>query len=483
MHELDMHEPSAVPAYCRTRVRARMVCLLVPALVALLAGGCTTSGIETTPEDIETPAGWARGDEVGDSGEVNTDWLAPFDDARLNELVAESVVSNFTLEQERQRYNAARQAVAVVRSSRLPTFDLTLDGSRRDAEGMSGDNVLIDSYGAGIDARFEIDLWGKLSKAQQAAELSLAAQEARLEAAEREVVATTAGQYFDVKEATLLLDVAKRRLEVAIASHDIVASGYRQGLNEALDLYLARDQIERERANVALQEQSRLEAIAALQLSLAHYPDGDIGIVGELPATAEPIPTGLPSELLTRRPDIQEAWLELLAADAELAVAHKARFPSLTLVGSTGVSSVEISELLEGGVTGWSLAFGLTQPLFAGGRLAALEEQRLAEVRIAEQNWLDLVYRAFAEVENAISRTVSLDKRYQALLEAEKNSRAALELAIDQYGRGLVSYTTVLVSQRQAFDAAATVVQLKNQRLQNRLALNLALGGDFEVVN
>ena len=104
-------------------------------------------------------------------------------------------------------------------------------------------------------------------------------------------------------------------------------------------------------------------------------------------------------------------------------------------------------------------------------------------MRGAEQNWLGVVYRAFAEVENAISRAVSLDKRYAALLEAEKNSRAALELALDQYRRGLVSYTTVLVAQRQAFDAAATVVQLKNQRLQNRLALNLALGGDFAAVN
>jgi len=406
-----------------------------------------------------------------------------FADPRLDGLVAESVAGNFALEQERQRLNAAQQSVVVARSSRLPTLDLTLDGSRRNTEISTGDSVTTDAFGLGVDGRLEIDVWMKLSKAQQAAELSLAAQAARLDAAERKVAVTTAGQYFDVIEATILLDVARRRLEVAIASHDIVNSGYRQGLNEALDLYLARDQIERERANVALQEQSRLEAIAALQLSLARYPDGGLGIAGELPVPEEPIPSGLPSELLTRRPDIQEAWFNLLATDAELAVAHKARFPSLSLVGSSGVSSTEFSELLSDGASGWSLAFGLTQPLFLGGRLAALEKQKLAEVRIAEQNWLDLVYSAFAEVENAISRTVSLDQRYEALLEAEKNSRAALELALNQYTRGLVTYTTVLVSQRQAFDAAATVVQLKNQRLQNRLALNLALGGDFAVVN
>jgi multidrug efflux system outer membrane protein len=457
--------------------------VLVSVLFAFLAAGCSVTGIETTPDDIETPAAWARSGEAGSSGEVTTNWLAMFADPRLEELVAESVAGNFALEQERQRLNAARESVAIARSSRLPTFDLTLESTRRNITTSAGNSATTETVELGADARIEIDLWGKLSKAQQAAELALAAQAARLDAAERNLAVGTAGQYFDVMEATLLLDVARRRLEVAIASHDVVASGYRQGLNEALDLYLARDQIERERANVAEQEQNRLEAIAALQLSLARYPDGDFSIAGELPVPVDSIPSGLPSELLTRRPDIQEAWLNLLAADAELAVAHKARFPSLSLVGSTGVNSTEFSDLLSGGASGWSLAFGLTQPLFEGGRLAALEKQKLAEVRIAEQNWLDVVFQAFAEVENAISRTVSLDQRYAALLEAEKNSRAALQLALDQYGRGLVSYTTVLVSQRQAFDAAATVVQLKNQRLQNRLALSLALGGDFTVVN
>jgi NodT family efflux transporter outer membrane factor (OMF) lipoprotein len=449
-------------------------------MFALTAGGCAVSAIEVTPEEIEAPSAWARS---GGDGGVDSNWLESYADARLEKLVAESVAGNFVLEQERQRFNTARQSVVIARSSRLPSFNLTLDGSRRETEDTAGARVTSDAFGLDVDGRIEIDLWRKLSASQQAAELSLAAQEARLASAERGVAVNTARQYFDVLEAALLLDVARRRLEVAIASHDIVASGYRQGLNEALDLYLARDQIERERANVAQQEQNRLEAISALQLSLARYPDGDIGIEGELPVPVDPVPTGLPSELLTRRPDIQEAWLNLLAADAELAVAHKARFPSLSLVGGTGTSSTEFSELLSGGSSGWSLAFGLTQPLFAAGRLAALEEQKRLTVRIAEQNWLDVVYRAFADVENAISRSASLDKRYDALLEAEKNSRAALELALDQYTRGLVSYTTVLVSQRQAFDAAATVVQLKNQRLQNRLALNLALGGDFAVVN
>ena len=200
---------------------------------------------------------------------------------------------------------------------------------------------------------------------------------------------------------------------------------------------------------------------------------------GELPVIADPIPVGLPSELLTRRTDIQEAWLSLLAADADLAAAHKARFPSLSLVGSTGLTSVEFSDLLDSDDTFWNVAGSLTQPLFAGGRLKALEQQAVARVQLAEQQYLQLVYHAFADVENAISRSVSLQERYESFLDAESNSRAALTLALEQYQRGLVSYTTVLESQRQAFDAEATVVQLRNQLLQNRINLFLSLGGSF----
>ena len=223
----------------------------------------------------------------------------------------------------------------------------------------------------------------------------------------------------------------------------------------------------------------QLEAVADLQLKLAYYPDGRMKVAGTLPVITTPIPVGLPSELLVRRSDLQEAWLGLLAADANLAAAHKARFPQLNLVGSTGVASLELGDLLQGDGVTWSLLGNLAQPVFQGGRLKAQELAAAEQVRIVEQQYLQQVFRAFADVENAISRDVSLNERYQSFLDAEANSSAALTLALEQYQKGLVSYTTVLESQRQAFDAEATVVQLRNQLLQNRINLHLALGGEF----
>ena len=172
--------------YCCSRI-------ILPALgaAALLAAGCTTSGISLAPEDVAAPEAWVRG---GDAGEVEAGWLASFSDPTLDALVAESMIGNRALKQDRLQLQIARQAAAVVRSSRFPAFDLGLDGSRREFEDEAGDTISVDSYSATVSGRFDVDLWGELSKAQQAAELSVAAQEARVQAAEYNVAGTTARQ-------------------------------------------------------------------------------------------------------------------------------------------------------------------------------------------------------------------------------------------------------------------------------------------------
>jgi NodT family efflux transporter outer membrane factor (OMF) lipoprotein len=445
------------------------------ALVATLTA-CSHSAIAPETENPAFPATWARG---GDQGSVDLNWLEGFEHPQLPALVDEALANNYSLAQEQARLYQAEQSVIITRANRFPTLDVSIDGSRRGSEDSLGVSTTTQSFDAAVDGRWDADLWGRLNKQQQAAQLELEAQRAGLQLAERNLAAQTAGAFFDVMQAKQLLEVAGRRLDIAEESHDIVASGYRQGLNSALDLYLARNQVEREEAGYAQQEQTYSESVADLQLALARYPDGRMEIDGELPVITDPLPAGLPSELLTRRPDVREAWLNLLAADADLASSHKSRFPSLSLVGSTGITSLEFSDLLDSDNSFWSLAGGITQPLFNAGRLKALEDQAAARVQLVEQQYLQLVYRAFADVENAISRASSLQQRYESFLDAETNSRAALELALEQYQRGLVSYTTVLESQRQAFDAEATVVQLRNQLLQNRISLYLSLGGEF----
>jgi NodT family efflux transporter outer membrane factor (OMF) lipoprotein len=456
--------------------QARPTKSLASAALLVVVSGCATSAISPETIDLATPEAWQRG---GNAGEVSNNWLQTFGSDRLTSLVNEAQRTNFRLAQERERLEQAEQSVVVARADRFPSFDLSLDGTRRALEDTDGNRVATSSFSAGIDAAFELDLWGRLNKSQQAAQLGYSAQKARLELAARDLAASTAGAMFDALEARALFELAEKRLANAQQSRDIVASGYRQGLNDALDLYLANNQVEQEEAILAAQRQVVFESLAELELAMGRYPSGSMALPGELPIINDAVPVGLPSELLTRRPDIREAWLNLLSADASLAVAHKNRFPRLTLVGSAGVTSIEISDLLNGDGTTWSLVGGITQPVFQAGRLGALENQAAARVRESEQIYLDVVFQAFAEVENAISRSVSLSERYASFVEAEKNAISALRLATDQYQRGLISYTTVLESQRRAFDAATTVIQLRNDLLQNRISLYLALGGEF----
>ena len=216
---------------------------------------------------------------------------------------------------------------------------------------------------------------------------------------------------------------------------------------------------------------------------MAEYPDGAIETGDNLPMLTEPIPAGLPSELVSRRPDLQQAWYSLLAADVGLAIAHKQRFPRISLAASASDASNELSQLLDGSPPAWSLLGNLSQPIFNAGRLKAEEERARSQVVQAEKQYLELLYQAFSEVENTISRQTALREQYQATLEAEKHATSAFELAFEQYQRGLVTYTTVLESQRRAFDAQSSVIELRNQLLQNRINLYLALGGNFDVEN
>ena len=285
---------------------------------------------------------------------------------------------------------------------------------------------------------------------------------------------------FDASSATQLLGLLNQRFTNLTESLDVIERGYRSGLNDALDVYLSRNTLELERAGIANQQQIHFEALTRLELLLGDYPAAKLAVSANLQSLhLDPIAAGIPANLLSRRSDIQQAWLELLSADAGVAIAHRNRFPTLNLSSSLSDSSQELDQLLDGGSLMWRVAASLIQPLFQGGRLAALEEQAKIRLEQREKRYLEVVFRALAEVENALSREQALNARYEAFVRAEQNAGSALELAFDQYQRGLAPYTTVLESQRRAFDAQTTLIQLQNQQLKNRVNLLLALGGDY----
>jgi len=162
-----------------------------------------------------------------------------------------------------------------------------------------------------------------------------------------------------------------------------------------------------------------------------------------------------------------------------LAYAHKQRFPSIVLSGSVGDSTADIGDLLSGSSLAWSLLGSVSAPIFNAGRLKANEEKARIELKQGEQLYLDTLYNAFSDVENAITTEQSLKHSYNTMLAAQKNAQVASTLSFEQYQSGLVSYTTVLDAQNRSFEAQTTLIKIKNQLIENRINLHFSLGGDF----
>ena len=450
----------------------------LPALVAaLVLAGCAVSAISPDVRDRDLPDSW-RGEAEYDA--VRDGWLAELGDTELSGLVDVAVQRNYQLAQLAADVEAAQQAVIISGAPRLPELSLSFDPSRRRViSNQFGITRTSSNFELGVDLAWEADVWGKLRDIEKQASLNLLAAQARYEDNRRRLAGRVARAWFNVVGAGELLVLLRERLANLEEDLDIIESAYNQGLTGALDIYLARTITDQERARIAAQEQALAENRTALQLLLGDYPDGSLETVRSLPVIEAPIPAGLPSELVGRRPDLQQAWMNLLAGDAAVAIAHKQRFPRIALVASANDVSSDLDSLLNGTTLAWSVLGNLTQPLFNAGRLKAQEQQARARLVQAENSYLERLYQAFSEVEDALSRNRSLQTRYRVTLAAEKNAVTGLTLAFEQYQRGLVPYTTVLEAQRRAFDIQSGVIELRNQLLQNRISLYLALGGGY----
>ena len=189
--------------------------------------------------------------------------------------------------------------------------------------------------------------------------------------------------------------------------------------------------------------------------------------------------TGLPSELLQRRPDLLAVERRLKAADQDAIVAYKARFPRFSLSSSVGARSEDVENLLDLESMIWSLGVNLTQPLWNGTELEANLEQAHTQTRLAALDYNRVLLNALQEVEAALSAETLLAEQEAAIGRSATEARNAEDLAEEQYISGLVSFVTVLEAQRRAFDARSALIQVRSDRLQNRIQLHLALGGDF----
>ena len=448
-------------------------------LTALVATACEIPApvpTDLSETALEVPTAWSSTTTLLAAPEA---WLADLADPVVATLVEEAVSTNFDLQAVAGRVQAARARARIVGALEQSRADFGTGASRRGtpsgADRRSTENI----FDARVDAAWEFDLWDRLANETTASHLDADATAADYEAARLSLAAGVAQSWYRTVEVELQVELAHETVRNFRDNLAVVEENYRSGLSNALDVRL-------ERANLAAAE-SRLEGrrvernseVRSLEVLLGRYPRAELEIVTELPTLQTEVPPGMPAEILGRRPDVRAAALRLEAGDARLSFALKNRLPSIVLTAAGGVTSGELRNLLDFDALLWSIAADLVAPLFRGGELAAERDLARAEITELLADYAQVVLDAFREVETALTAEHLLTRQAAALRVAAEESEAAEALALERYRSGLIDIITWLETRRRAFDAKSALLTVSNQRLQNRIALYLALGGDF----
>ena len=447
---------------------------LLPLLASLFLLACShTSQIDKKLTKPPLPDNWQESQQAL---AVQHNWLSQLDNPQVQQLVTKALAANHQFAMQAYALEIAEQQLIVSGSQLWPELDLAFR-SGRTKDNQSGSYA--NSNSVNLNLSYEIDIWGKLSAADQVSNYNYLAQKATFEQYKQQLVVNVVTTWFKVIEADKLLKLYQNRVVNSRQNLAIIEAGYNSGLTAALDVYLTRNDLNNELTRVSEQATVKTKLIRQLERLIGEYPKGELLVNANLPLLTNDIPVGLPSELISRKPELKASWYKLLSQDAGLAYAHKQRFPSIVLSGSVGDSTADIADLLSGSSLAWSLLGSVSAPIFNAGRLQANEEKARIELKQGEQLYLDTLYDAFNDVENAITTEKSLKHSYDTMLAAQENAKIASTLSFEQYQSGLVSYTTVLDAQTRYFEAQSTLIKIKNQLIVNRINLHLSLGGDF----
>lgn len=439
--------------------------------------------LQALPEVTNLPDAWQGQANLAIEAQVlPTAWLADFADPALSRLVEQALSNNLNLTAAAARVAAAAAQARIAGAPRLPSLSAGLSGSRTKRSSSSGFSVatpINNSYSLGLDLSWEADLWGRLSAQQQSAVFSQQATLADYQAARLSLAANISRAWCAAIEAQQQLALATRNLRSFQDNLKIVEERYRFGQSTALDLRLLRSNVASTQSQLALAKQTADSSLRSLETLVGRYPAGQLELPKQLPKLPAAIPKGLPLGLLERRPDLQAARARLAAARTDEAIANTNLLPRLAITASGGTASSEFRNLFDLDQLVWSIASNLTAPLFQAGRLRGERELATANADLAVTQYASAALTAFNEVETALAAEAYFAEAHQALSTTVRESSAAETLALEQYSGGLVDITTLLEAQRRSVDAARNLLQLNNQRVQNRINLYLALGGDF----
>jgi NodT family efflux transporter outer membrane factor (OMF) lipoprotein len=411
-------------------------------------------------------------------GEVGIGWIEAIGDPVLTALVQEAQRNNPDIRAAAANLEASRALVRQARAPLFPQVSGVFNVDRTDSpQPLSLDDPL---YTLSGQAQWEVDLWGRVRAGRNAAYASAQAVEADFRFAQYALAQGVASAYFTGVEAREQIGVAQRTVAALAEIDRIVRVRYREGFASRQDTATAASDLGTARDSLAQAQAGGRSARRALEVLLGRYPANRVEIVDELPETPAAPPAGLPSDLLERRPDVIAAERRVAAAFASLDQTKAAQLPVVSLTASGGGSSTDLFDVLNGGNLFWSIVGNVLQPIFDGGLRGAQVDEADANRRAAIAAYASTALAALGEVEENLDQVQVLAAREAILEEAAEQSSTSYILAQLQYAEGEIALIDVLNIQQRLFAAERSLVSIRRARIEQWIALNLALGGSWE---
>ena len=425
-------------------------------------------------------------------------WWTTLNDPTLNQLIDRAVKENKSVKQAVARVIESRARRSATAAGFFPSIGSSAGGtrSRSDSSGFGADlgsglgsdadggTRTTETFSSGLDASWELDIFGGTRRSLEASTASLAASEADL----RDVLVTLLGDvalsYVNVRTTQSRLNYAERSLRAQREVMDITGWRAQSGLATELDVEQAKANYAQTRAQIPSLESSLNTSKNRLAVLTGQQPGALTETLNErkpIPVAPADIVSSVPAEVVRRRPDVRSAERRLAAQTAQVGVATAALYPRLSLSGSIGVSAGSASDLLSDNLGTSRYGLSLSMPIFRAGELRQNINAQNAVVDQALANYEATVLGVYEEVENALTAWVNEQRRHAALVEAVSSARLAYELSVVQYNSGLVDFQTVLTADRQLISSEDALAVSDGEITSNLVRLYKALGGGWSV--
>ena len=454
-------------------------------LALAIATGCRVGPNYRRPA-VNIPATY-RADPLAGSSRSFGDlkWWDVFNDPRLQELLRAGLANNYDIRIAATRIEQAEANLRIVRSQLFPQVGASASYARNQTSGASSIIPGVSGFTRGVTSAtagvsWVLDFWGQYRRAAEGARAQLLASRDAEEAVRVTLVSQLASSYFQLLELDLELEATNRALKTRVASLDLTRIREAGGVASMLEVRQAESLVTTARATVPqiLQQTAQVEdAISALIGENPRDIDRGVPLAQQIMPT---VPSGLPSALLERRPDIRGAEQTLVAANAQIGVARAAYFPQIALTASGGTQSASLGKLFTPGSRIWSFGPDLSVPIFTAGRIAGQVQLTEAQRNEAVLRYQQTIQEAFREVSDALiayQRTTEFRREQEVLTETY---RQAASLSQIRYRGGITTYLEVLDSERNVYGAELTLARARLQELNAVVELYAALGGGWQ---